>query len=174
MGMAVIEMTCLWTGQQTCHNTEGEEIECTGSGQDAEFKTGLAWPQSRFTIKGELVEDQLTGLLWTQKSNFAGFPLSWQDSPDFVANMNRQKQFGFNDWRLPTINELESLVDCSRAKPALVGDELFKDVKDVYWPSTTSLYEPDWAMALYVDKGAVGVGQKWLPHFYVWPVFTKD
>jgi hypothetical protein len=340
MSMVVIEMTCLWTGQQTCHNTAGEKIDCTDSGQDAEFKTGLAWPQSRFIIKGDLVEDQLTGLLWTQESNFAEFPLTWQDSLDFVANMNREKQFGFNDWRLPnrrelhsllsfqnsrpalpadhpfkevfqgwywtstsaaispdhawyvhmegarmfyggkdqsylvwpvrgtgkgvlpvtgqqdcyddkgvciactgsgqdgdyrignvwpqprfntyddviedcltglhwarqasltdkpvtwrnaltlvaelnlnssnrhwrlpTINELESLVDCSRAEPALASDELFKDVKDVYWSSTTSMYEPDWAMALYMDKGAVGVGQKWQPHFYVWPVFTKD
>lgn len=41
---------------------------------------------------------------------------------------------------------------------------------DVYWSSTTSLYEPDWAWALYLDKGAVGVGQKTQAIFHVWIV----
>jgi hypothetical protein len=46
----------------------------------------------------------------------------------------------------------------------------FSDVRDVYWSSTTSLFEPDWAWALYLDKGAVGVGQKRQARFYVWAV----
>jgi hypothetical protein len=43
-------------------------------------------------------------------------------------------------------------------------------MQDVYWSSTTSLFEPDWAWALYLNKGAVGVGQKAQAHFHVWAV----
>jgi hypothetical protein len=30
------------------------------------------------------------------------------------------------------------------------------------------MFEPDWAWALYLNKGAVGVGQKRGAHFSVW------
>jgi hypothetical protein len=32
------------------------------------------------------------------------------------------------------------------------------------------MFEPDWAWALYLNKGAVGVGQKWAAHFPAWAV----
>ncbi|MCO6414001.1 MAG: DUF1566 domain-containing protein [Thiogranum sp.] len=49
-------------------------------------------------------------------------------------------------------------------------DAGFSHVRDGYWSSTTSAFEPDWAWALYLDKGACGVGQKSGRHFHVWPV----
>ena len=73
-------------------------------------------------------------------------------------------------WRLPTINELEALVDCATHSPALPSGHPFADVQDTYWSSTTSLYEPDWAWALYLEKGATGVGQKRFAEFSVWAV----
>jgi len=68
------------------------------------------------------------------------------------------------------INELESLVDCSMHSPALPSGHPFEDIEDAYWSSTTSMFEPDWAWALYLTKGATGVGQKRGPHFSVWAV----
>lgn len=61
-------------------------------------------------------------------------------------------------------------MDCSAHGPALPASHPFNNVRDVYWSSTTSLYEPDWAWALYLDKGAVGVGQKRQAQFCVWAV----
>jgi len=48
-------------------------------------------------------------------------------------------------WRLPNINELESLVDCGQYNPALPMHHPLTAVQNIYWSSTTSLYEPDWA-----------------------------
>jgi hypothetical protein len=94
-------------------------------------------------------------------------PVSWSEALAAVTALNRrQSQDWF--WRLPDINELESLVDCSAHSPALPAGHPFSDVRNIYWSSTTSLYEPDWAWALYLDKGAVGVGQKRQARFYVW------
>jgi hypothetical protein len=77
-------------------------------------------------------------------------------------------------WRLPTINELEALVDCATHSPALPSGHPFVDVQDIYWSSTTSLFEPDWAWALYLEKGATGVGQKWFAEFSVWAVASFE
>ena len=74
-------------------------------------------------------------------------------------------------WRLPNINELETLVDCSHSRPALaIPVNCLVRPGDVYWSSTTSMYQPDWAWALYMDKGAVGVGHKGQAAFSVWAV----
>lgn len=93
--------------------------------------------------------------------------MTWHEALAAVAHLNAETDAG---WRLPNINELESLTDCAAANPALPQDHPFAQVRDVYWSSTTSLYEPDWAWALYLDKGAVGVGQKSQARFQVWPV----
>jgi len=39
-------------------------------------------------------------------------------------------------------------------------------VRQGYWSSSSSLFEPDWAWALYLDSGATGVGQKSGVHFH--------
>jgi hypothetical protein len=153
------------TGQTRCHDEAGRPIACAGSGQDAEYRSGLAWPSPRFEARGDAIFDRLSGLQWRRVADLAG-PVAWEEALAAVAVLNR----GVPRWRLPNINELESLVDCSAHGPALPAGHLFNNVRDVYWSSTTSLYEPDWAWALYLDKGAVGVGQKRQARFCVWPV----
>jgi len=155
------------TGQQRCYDHKGQEIECLATGQDGEYRVGRQWPENRFCLQGDIVEDRLTGLQWLRQASLGQQPVNWQQALAQVAEFNQQSA---QHWRLPSINELESLVDCSRARPALAAAELFSQLKDVYWSSSTSLYEPDWAWALYMNKGAVGVGQKYLPAFHVWPV----
>lgn len=157
------------TGQTLCYDDKGAIITCAGTGQDGEFCTGLTWPAPRFHTQDETVIDRLTGLVWRRAASLAPEEgVTWQEALAAVARLNLED--GGASWRLPNINELESLVDCAAANPALLLDYPFAQVRDVYWSSTTSLYEPDWAWALYLDKGAVGVGQKSQARFHVWPL----
>jgi hypothetical protein len=156
------------TGQRRCFHPEGKEIACDDTGQDGELRLGRAWPVPRFDLSGEQVLDRLTGLRWRRDADLTGAPLTWEDALAAVHELNRKEPGPV--WRLPNINELETLVDASRAMPALPGDMPVLRVRAGYWSSTTSMFEPDWAWALYLDKGAIGVGQKKGAHFHAWPV----
>lgn len=112
----------LQTGQRSCHDADGREIPCGGSGQDAEFRRGLAWPSPRFEAQGEVVCDRLTGLIWTRDAGPGELPMTWREAFDFVAGLNREKWHGFADWRLPNRRELRSLVSHQTRRPALPED----------------------------------------------------
>ena len=120
-------------------------------------------------MQGDAVLDQLTRRYWMRRADLTYGPVSWPEALAAVAALNREPPQG-ELWRLPNINELESLVDSSAHSPALPHGHPFEAVQVAYWSSTTSLFEPDWAWALYIEKGAVGVGQKRGRHFHVWPV----
>ncbi len=157
------------TGQTRCYDAAGGVIACAGSGQDGELRAGRAWPAPRFaSVNDDAIEDRLTGLIWRRQADLTGAPVTWVEALAAVAGLNARA--GHESWRLPNINELESLVDCDAHSPALPQGHPFQDVRAGYWASTSSAFEPDWAWALYLDKGAVGVGQKRGPHFHVWAV----
>lgn len=156
------------TGQSQCFNAKGQEIPCAGSGQDGEFQLGVPWPDPRFEDRGESVLDRLTSLIWRKDTDLTGGMAAWQGALHAVSTLNEQDPN--HDWRLPTINELESLVDCSRHTPALPLGHPFINTREGYWSSTTSTFEPSWSWVLYMHKGAVGVGFKPGTHFHAWPV----
>ena len=161
------------TGQHGCYDAQGNEILCKGTGQDGELKMGVRWPQPRFNVHEIFVLDKLTGLIWLQNADISSKKTNWAEALDYVKKLTLNTSEKSLYWRLPTINELESLVDCSRHSPALPVNHPFVNVRDVYWSSTTSFFDPAWAWALYFDKGATGVGFKKQKDFYLWPVASK-
>ncbi len=166
------------TGQTECFDADGHRIPCEGTGQDGQWRLGAPWPVPRFEQRGLTVLDRLTGLEWMKRADLTGTPLSWAEAFEALRIANRARgTAGF--WRLPNVNELESLLDMSRFNPALPGDHPFdavraQDERHGYWSSTTSLFEPDWAWAVYPFKGTVGVGQKKGAHFHIWPVLARQ
>jgi Protein of unknown function (DUF1566) len=161
------------TGQKQCYAADGNQIPCLGSGHDGELQIGEKWPEPRFIVEQESVLDKLTNLYWLKNANYSNTTMSWQEALNRVKDLAVPLPGASWHWRLPTINELESLVDCSRHTPALPADHPFENVKDVYWSSTTSYFELDWAWALYLNKGATGVGFKPGNGFHLWPVASK-
>jgi hypothetical protein len=154
------------TGEGTCFDRDGQAMDCKDSGTDGELRMGVPWPEKRFEEQDEGIWDRLTGLYWS-KHAFLG-ESSWDDALHLVDRLRHQTG---QAWHLPNINELESLVDASRASPALPAGHPFSHVQEVYWSSTSSGYETDWSFALYMHKGAVGVGRK-DSHFAVWPALS--
>ena len=160
------------TGQERCFDARGRVVSCRDTGQDGELRVGAPWPLPRFRLRDDLVDDRLTGLCWSRCADPVAGPLDWGRALSAIRHLNKISFCGQSDWRLPTINQLASLVDCARHTPALPGDHPFIRLHDGYWSSTTSFFETDWAWVLYLDKGACGVGHKARADFFVWPVRT--
>ena len=53
------------------------------------------------------VRDMATGLMWQQ----SGPKMEYKKAQDYVGDLNRNQFTGYNDWRLPTMEELMSLME---------------------------------------------------------------
>jgi hypothetical protein len=113
------------------------------SGDDGARKAGIAWPETHFRDNYDgTVTDNLTGLIWLQDAGC--FPQTLWSSALTDANQLAAGACELNDgstagqWRLPNVNELESLVDVSASFPAISIGSPFRNVSSaVYWSSTS-------------------------------------
>lgn len=158
------------TGQSTCHDEHGEAIPCPGSGQDAETRPGLAWPEPRFTIDGPTAQDRLTGLSWAMNPVEADFPLPWSEAFDAVDAMNHNAFGGREDWRLPGRRELHSLIGFDARKPALPAGHPFGRIfLGWYWTRTTFAGSAEHAWRVHLEGGRMFYGRK-SEDSLIWPV----
>jgi hypothetical protein len=150
------------TGQTTCYDANGGVIACPGSGQDGDTQTaGVAWPTPRFIDNNNgTMTDNLTKLVWSKHANAPELALglnfctpatpgpevdmTWPQSFDYIKCLNGFNNgigyLGFNDWRLPNVNELESLVNAEAADTAisfLTPAGFIQAQSSQYWSSTT-------------------------------------
>jgi hypothetical protein len=78
---------------------------------------GKEWPTNRFMLSGDCVTDKLTGLVWTKSGSQLGDNIAnINDAKTTITNMNINGLCGYKDWRLPNVNELNSLVNYSAFK----------------------------------------------------------
>ena len=156
------------TGQTTCYDAAGAVIACANTGQDGDLKKGVTWPSPRFTVDGtgDCVTDNLTGLMWVKNPDST--LRNWASAMTYANNLTL---CGYDDWRLPNVNELESLLNAEQANTATwLNTQGFSNVQaDYYWSSST--YAGDTAYAWVVDmwSGSVG-GYNKTNTYYVWPV----
>ena len=98
------------------------------------------------------VTDERTGLMWEQHPNEALY--SWEDATQIRINdLNAARLGGHDDWRLPTVQELVTLVDYSRHHPAI--HPIFATAANDYWSSTTDATYPTLAWFVGFDGGYV-------------------
>lgn len=113
------------------------------------------------------INDNATGLMWSQADNGEG--ILWADALAYAEN---SELAGYDDWRLPNIKELQSIVDYSYSPtatdPDAVGpaiDTIFdctpiineagNDDYPYYWSSTSARFQAgtDFYYAWYVAFG---------------------
>jgi len=108
----------------------------THSGQGLFYRCvrGPEWGGNDFIVNGDgTVTDQASGLMWQQADD--GERRDWGEALDYCEGLTLASH---DDWRLPNIKELQSLVDYSRNDPAL-DTTIFqqKDRTGWFWSSTT-------------------------------------
>ena len=115
------------------------------SGDDGDLELGAA--RSYTNNLDGTITDNTTGLMWEKLTNDSSihdkdYTYSWANAFAVkIAALNSANFAGHNDWRLPNINELQTLANYGTFNPAI--DPAFNNGVDsftqssVYWSSTT-------------------------------------
>ncbi len=106
------------------------------------------------------VYDRITRRFWYMGKKLPSIAVSWEEAIRAAGRLNEDSSFPGDNWRLPNIRELDSLVDLTRHSPAFADIIPINDARAGFWSSTTSVYEPRYAWVLYALDGAIGVGFK--------------
>ncbi len=89
---------------------------------------------------GGMVKDLRTGLMWEDSYHSKETKIT---HPRAIAYCEHLKLGGYTDWRLPTIQELLTLVDYTKEEPAILGAFDNVDDEGFYWTSTIVAGEDD-------------------------------
>ena len=113
------------------------------------------------------ITDRATGLMWAKADSGRG--MNWQDALAWVQKKNAEKYLGHNDWRLPSVKELQSTVDYTRSPDTTnsaainplfectqITNEVGKADYPFYWTSTTHAGFHGGGAAMYVAFGRAG------------------
>ncbi|WP_230657352.1 Lcl C-terminal domain-containing protein [Psychrobacter sp. I-STPA10] len=161
------------------------------AGQDGHLQAGKLINYSIRNINGEkCVQDNVTGLTWESKTNDGGLRdkehrYTWFsydastngaskgvqnggyctgsgcDTHAYIFELNRSNYCGYSDWRLPTQQELFSLVDYSGVQPT-INTEFFPNTKSIeYWSSeSTPFNSRGFAFSVNFENGTNNLTQK--------------
>jgi len=78
--------------------------------------------------------DFKTRLMWqTKGSNL----VNWKEAKEYISQLNRQRYADYNNWRLPTVKELASLIEERINKKKLYINPLFSSIQKSCWTINT-------------------------------------
>jgi hypothetical protein len=120
-------------------------------------------------MNSQAVLDKETGLVWEQSPSTD--TKNWLDAQIHCNKLAKGNRMG---WRLPTLQELGSLVDPSRSNPSLPNGHPFSNVQSsssssFYWSATTNAFSTSYAWGVPFDDGVVSNDGK-IANSYVWCV----
>jgi hypothetical protein len=112
----------------------------------------------RFQRNGSVVNDIKLRLMWQDDYAAKTTQYSWSEAKSYCSNLSLA---GYSDWRLPTYNELVTIVDYDRYQPAIMPsfkNIVSNDFEKNYWSSTS--YNSKEARGMEFRYGFSGGGSK--------------
>ena len=118
--------------------------------------------------KGLIYTDPSTGLQWVRNGNISGKAMNWQEAKRWVSNLSYG---GYNDWRLPTKDELSAFADNGGNDPAAYfnANGFNKVQANFYWSSTTVAGIDSFTWIVNMLDGVKNIYPE-VNSYNVWPV----
>lgn len=91
-----------------------------------------------FTKSGDIVRDSTTGFKWQDSKKVMSS--TWENASIYCKKLSLN---GYKDWRLPTIKELNTIIDDSKVKDTIYPP--FIPTSNTYWSSTSVEGDPKFA-----------------------------
>ncbi len=132
--------------------------------------------KERFVFSDLTAKDKKTGLMWTRDADMTKEGETWKDALKFIEKLNKEKYAGYSGWRLPSEDELVTLIDYAKGEGykeglrQILSKVGFRNVQAFnYWSSSTYGGNPTYAWLVGMRSGVVyGVSKTYT--YYVWPV----
>lgn len=100
----------------------------------------------------EVVIDHATDLMWQRSGS--PFGLSWMQAKAYVDQLNEEQFAGYTDWRLPTTEELTSLLEFKKRHEEMYINPVFNTRQFICW-SADILNSSANVWFVYFDHGYV-------------------
>jgi len=110
----------------------------------------------------ETITDKATGLLW-QRSG-CQYPLTWHQAKEYIQQLNKNSFAERCTWRLPTVNELMSLLTETSHSAVLCIEPVFDQKQKWLWSCDRQSFMSAWYVSL--DLGFV-YWQDFSAYYYV-------
>ena len=160
-------------GESTIKSLEQGRVQVVA--QRAGLESKGKRPAARFSDTGDgTIRDNLTGLIWLKNANCFGAK-TWDEALAACGKLaagdcGLADGSSVGDWRLPTVKDLQSLIDFNNYDPALPKRHPFTEVQSsAYWSATEYVNDDNYAWHVYSYFGGVTTNIK-SGHYYVWPV----
>jgi hypothetical protein len=132
--------------------------------QNGPYYASPSWDQQipaaqRFIVlsnwSSAAVLDRETGLVW-ERSPVSAVRIGWFDAVAGCDGLNVASRLG---WRLPSLQELTSLIDPTQSNPALPAGSPFQGIASflgsVYWTAATAETDANVAKAVNFSDGSI-------------------
>jgi len=138
-----IDSTCqIIVGQklnlgETGRKIRAHPIRVAGTNAREAFQVNELWQPEHYTQNifitrtEETVFDRATGLIWQRGDNI--FPVNRDAADAFIKTLNSTQKSGISTWRLPTVNELLTLVNDPRLPDSSCANDVWLGDRHWYW-----------------------------------------
>ncbi|QSZ42045.1 DUF1566 domain-containing protein [Sulfurimonas aquatica] len=104
----------------------------------------------------DVVLDTSTSLLWQDAPDNADLSITYYEAEEYCAKLKIDQ---YQNFRIPTLNELQSLVDYTKYKPAIISG--FNYTEDgTYWTTTPFADDSSETWTISFSKGERNVKGK--------------
>lgn len=131
-------------------------IRCVRSGPNWSFD-----PSDYLVIESEAtVRDTRNDLIWQRSDD--GIHRTWSEAQAYCEALILD---GYDEWRVPTIEELQTIIDYPEGQDPRISTDVFSGIgtvwpADYFWSSTTSVCDPNYAWEVYFGGGYVSTFSK--------------
>ncbi len=93
-------------------------------------------------LPGDVVADRAAGLVWQRSGS--PHPLDWQGAREYCAGLDRERFAGRTGWRLPTVDELASIVARAEGTDGYCLDPVFDRRQGRLWSADRASRRAAW------------------------------
>lgn len=109
----------------------------------------------------EIVTDSTSSLQWQDNNMAKTTQKNWNEAVNYCEDLSFG---GYDDWRLPSVDELQTLNDFSKYNP-VVSTVFVNVTSSYYWSSTTETYFVTYAWLVDLDDGYTDYDDKLDSHY---------